>query len=215
VTAAWTTLGIAAEKVHVDFIAVLPRYEWRLEKRGDVDVGVEQKAGYRMQSNLHLAVESEAQAQAALARAFAEGVTDIIAFDYLSDELDAIKLKAREQALTAARTKADLLLAVLPDRPRVINLQERTDVRYPESMYQSFSNAYDEQVTPAYRSDVPFLRAYRPQNTYYRGLHSDSDIQPAELPMRPEISVVSTVRLYFESPSAQTTKGKKAKNKAE
>ncbi|MHB8972363.1 MAG: hypothetical protein ACYC3X_14045 [Pirellulaceae bacterium] len=63
-------------------------------------------------------------------------------------------------------------------------------------------NSYDEEVTPAVRSDVPFIRAYRPRNTYYRGLNHDGDVQAAGLPMQPEISVVSTVRLYFESPAA-------------
>lgn len=206
VTAAWTKQGVAPEKIHADFIAVLPRYEWQLEKRGDLDVGVEKKAGYRMQTNLHLAVDSEDRAQEALSLAFAEGVTDIIAFDYLNEDLDAIKVKAREQAIQAAQAKADMLLALLPDRPRLINLQERTDVRYPESMYQSFTNSYEESVTPAYRREVPFVRAFRPQNTYYRGLDSNSDIQPAELPMRPQISVVSTVRLYFASPAVQMRK---------
>ena len=43
----------------------------------------------------------------------------------------------------------------------------------------------------------------RPRNTYYRGLYTDGDMQPSELPMQPEISVISTVRLYFESPAAK------------
>lgn len=214
VTGAWKTLGIAPEKMHVDFIAVLPRYEWEIERRGNIEVGIEKKAGYRMQSNLHLAVETEARAQEAFTAAFEEGVTDIIAFDYLSDELDAIKIKAREQAVAAARAKADMLLSLLPDRPRLINLQEQSEVHYPQSLYRSFSNSYEENVTTTYRRDIPFVHAFRPKNTYYRGLNSESDVQPRELPMQPEISVVSTVRLYFESPAAEAGKepgkGKKA-----
>ncbi|MEQ8789663.1 MAG: SIMPL domain-containing protein [Pirellulaceae bacterium] len=206
VTAAWTKLGVAPENIHADFIAILPRYEFEIERRGDIEVGLEKKVGYRMQSNLHLAVESEARAEEALNSAFAEGVTDIIAFDYANDDLDAHKTKARAQAIEAAKAKADMLLALLPDRPAVINLQERTEVRYPQSMYESFERTYEESVTQAYRRDIPFVRAFRPQNTYYRGLDSDSDIQPAALPMRPEISVVSTVRLYFASPAALKAK---------
>ena len=107
----------------------------------------------------------------------------------------------------AARSKADMLLKALFDpRPAVINVQEHTTVRYPESLYDAFVNSYQEEVTPAWKSDLPFLRAYRPRNTYYRGLHSDGDVQDAGLPMQPEISVVSTVRLYFESPAASRPK---------
>jgi hypothetical protein len=70
-------------------------------------------------------------------------------------------------------------------------------------LYHSFTNSYDEDVTPTWRRDVPFIRAPRPQNTYYRGLYVDGDIQSGELPMRPEISVISTVRIYYRSPAVE------------
>ncbi|MHB8952668.1 MAG: SIMPL domain-containing protein [Pirellulaceae bacterium] len=203
----WSKLRIAPENMVEDFIAILPLHEWNLEKRGDSEVGVEQRVGFRMQTNIHLAVPNDATAPAALAAAFEQGVTDIIAFDYWSQELDAAKVQARDLALQAARSKSDVMLKTLfESRPAVINVQEQTTVRYPESLYHSFVNSYQEEVTPAWKSDVPFIRAYRPRNTYYRGLTSDGDVQAAGLPMQPEISVVSTVRLYFESPAAQRPK---------
>jgi uncharacterized protein YggE len=206
----WSKLRIAPENIVEDFIAVLPLHEWTLEKRGGTDVGVEQRVGFRMQTNIHLAVPNDATAPAALTAAFAQGITDIIGFDYWSQELDAVKVQAREQALKAARGKSDVLLKSLFDNPpAVINVQEQTTVRYPESLYHSFVNSYQEEVTPAWKSDMPFIRAYRPRNTYYRGLDSDGDIQAPGLPMHPEISVVSTVRLYFASPAAARPRPKK------
>ncbi len=203
----WSEMGIPAESIVEDFIAVLPMYEWNLEKRGGSDIGVERKAGYRMQTNVHLAVPNDANAAKAFTVAFEHGVTDIIAFDYWSKELNEFKLKARELAVNAARSKSDLLLTALFDAvPPVINVQEQTTVRYPESLYHSFVNTYDEVVQSGWRRDTPFIRAFRPRNTYYRGLYSDGDIQARELPMHPEISVVSSVRLYFESPAAKRAK---------
>ena len=200
----WTELGIPAGSIVEDFIAVLPVYEWNIEKRGDVEVGVEKLSSFRMQSNVHLAVPLNADTPKAFTVAFEHGVTDIIAFDYWSKELDEIKIKARAEAVKAARSKSDVLLAALfDDRPPVINVQEQTTVRYPESLYDSFVNTYQEEVTVPWRREIPFIRAYRPRNTYYRGLYIDGDIQPRELPMHPEISVISTVRLYFESPAAK------------
>ncbi len=205
--AAWSALGIAGNAIVEDFIAVLPQYEWTLEKRGDVDVATEQRTGYRMQTNLHLAASDQAQALVAMNLAFEEGVTDIIAFDYWSQELDETQRDVREQALSAARSKADALLGPLfDDRPPIINVQEQTSIRYPESLYHSFTNSYEEAVAPAPRRDVPLIRAARPQNTYYRGLFSAGDVLPPNLPMKPEISVVSTVRLYFQSPAARQEK---------
>ena len=160
-----------------------------------------------MQTNTHLAVPNDATAPASLQAAFELGITDIIAFDYWSRDLDENKKTARDQALKAALGKSDTLLgALFAKRPPIINMQEQTAVRYPESLYHSFENSYEEDVTPAWRRDVPFIRASRPRNTYYRGLYSDGDVQPRDLPMHPEISVVSTVRLYFQSPSIRNEK---------
>lgn len=215
-TEAWRKeLKIPAERIVVDFISVLPVYEWKMEKRGDTEVGVEQRAGYRMQTNMHLAVADDAAAQAALNRAFELNITDIIAFDYWSKELDAAKQQARAMALKAARGKADVLLAPIFEKtPRAINVQEQTVVRYPESLYHSFVAGYEEAVSQPTRRDVPFIRAIRPRNTYYRGLTAESDVQPVELPMKPEISVVSTVRLYYQSPSAEPEKKAEKKRRA-
>lgn len=198
----WTKQKILPEAIVVDFIAVLPRYEWKAEKREERSVLAEKKAGYRMQSNIHLAVPSDAAAMAALGAAFEQGVTDIIAFDYWSKELDAVKQQAREKAISAAKSKAEVLLALFPEKPPVINVQEQVEIHYPDSLYHSFTNAVEQEVIPDDWRNHTIFRAHRPKNTYYRGFYSDGDVQPRELPMKSEISVVSTVRVYYESPAA-------------
>lgn len=199
---AWGELKIREDDIVEDFIAILPMYEWELEKRETLEVGVEKKTGFRMQTNIHLSVPNDRTAPAALAAAFSEGVTDIIAFDYWSRELDDAKVKVRKEAVKAARAKSDTLLGALFDAiPQVINVREKTTVHYPKSLYESFENTLDQSVVPAWRREIRYIHAYRPQNTYYRGLFTDGDVQSRELPMRPEISVVSTVRLYFRPPA--------------
>lgn len=206
--ASWSKLGIADDDIVEDFIAVLPMYEWQLEKRDASEIGVEKKTGFRMQTNVHLAVPNDANAAKAFTTALEQGVTNIIAFDYWSKELDAFKLEARKLAVKAARSKSDVLLtAVFDTTPQVINVQEQTTVHYPDSLYHSFVNSHDEAMRPGWRRDIPFIHAHRPRNTYYRGLFSNGDVQATELPMHPEISVVSNVRLYFESPAAERSNG--------
>ncbi len=204
-TSAWRESGIASEDIVEDFIAVLPRYEFTIEKIRDQEVAVEKKVGYLLQTNMHLAVDDDAQAMMAINIAFENEVSDIIAFDYWNEELDELKVEARAQAVKAAREKAEVLLGALFDKlPPVINLRESTKVYYPESLYESFANSNDAEYQTSYsRRDIPQIRTFRPKNTYYRGLYLDADIQSKELPMRSEISVVSTVRLYFESPVAK------------
>jgi uncharacterized protein YggE len=209
--AAWSKIGIKPEKIVVDFIAVVPRYGWGIEKRGNTEIAIEKRIACRMQTNVHLAT-SEDQAQAAVSNAFEQGVTDIIGFDYWSKDLDEIKIKAREQAVKTARSKADMLLgAFFHDRPPAINVQEQTTVFYPESLYHTVGASAEENLRQAEKDGMPRIEAYRPKLTYYHGLTSDADVQPRELPMKPEISVVSTVRLYFKSPASEEVKPPKSK----
>lgn len=204
---AWAAIGVPADNIVEDFIAVLPQYAWEIEKDGDSEVGVEKKSGYRMQTNVHLSVPNDENASKVLAAAFKNGVTDIIAFDYWSKELDEIKVKARTLAVKAAKNKSETLLGELLEVvPPIVNVQEKTTIHFPDSLYHSFVNTNNEELANSWRREIPFIRAIRPRNTYYRGLNSAGDIQPLELPMKPEISVVSTVRLYFESPAAKHAK---------
>jgi uncharacterized protein YggE len=204
-TTAWQQAGMNQQDIVEDFISVLPRYEFEIEKIRNQEVAVEKKVGYLMQTNVHLAVKDDAGAMRAINLAFEHGVSDIIAFDYWSKELDQLKIKARAEAVTAARQKSDALLGTLfENKPPIINLQESTKVYYPESLYESFTNSSAAEYQTSYsRRDLPQIRMFRPRNTYYRGLYLDGDVQAKELPMRSEISVVSTVRLYFQSPVAK------------
>lgn len=207
--AAWIELGIDPDNMFEDFIAVLPRYDYEIQSLRGQEVAVEKKVGYLMQTNAHLAVASNAEAMRAIGVAFEQGVSDIIAFDYWSKELDEARERARAEAVQAARRKADVLLgALFEDRPPVINLQEDTRVYFPESLYESFVNTSDAEYRAGYsRRGVPEIRTFRPKNTYYRGLYPDADIQSKDLPMRPQISVVATVRLYFQSPAEPPDNG--------
>jgi uncharacterized protein YggE len=202
---AWSALNIPAKDVVEDFINVLPVYEWRLTDRDGQQVRIQQRKGYRMQSNLHLSVKTEKDAMEAINLAFQQGVTDIVTFDYWSSELDKQQAKARAAAVAAAQEKAKTLLAVFPDPPKVINIQESTAVFLPHSLYRTYENVLTEEVqyTSAWR-DKPAIRAFRPKMTFFQGLDSRSDKRPAGPAMRPEISVVSTVRIYYQSPADKT-----------
>jgi hypothetical protein len=52
--------------------------------------------------------------------------------------------------------------------------------------------------------DKPAIKAFRPKMTFFNGLQSESDQRPDQTAIRPEIAVVSTVRLYYESPAQKS-----------
>jgi uncharacterized protein YggE len=198
----WKAMGIQPQSMHRDFIAILPRYQWQIENQNGSEVAVERLAGYRMQVNLHVEAQGEEEANAVIEAAFAKEVTDIIAFDYWNPEIDELKEQTRREATNAAKAKAEPLFETLFNEiPRVVNVQTQTKTHFPESLYESFENAYSQSIDLPSRRNLPSINAWRPKNTYYRGLQSDGDITPAELRLKPEITVVSRVRLYYLSPA--------------
>lgn len=200
----WQQLGIRESDVVDDFIAVLPRFEFDIEKRQTGNVAIEKKSGFLMQSNLHVAVKTDEQAMQVIRVAFSNNVSDIIAFDYWNDQIDEIKKQARAAAIAVAKAKSDTILSVFDKRPALINVAESTQTVFPKTLYESFENSNDQKYSFGRSSrDTPVIRTFRPKNTYYRGLFFDGDLQPDQLPMKSEISVVSTVKLYYESPVAK------------
>lgn len=191
-----------------DYISLLPVYSWSVERQHEQQVMVEKQTGYVLQYNVHLRVRSEEQAQAAIARALQIGIGDVLAVDHWSNELDSAKVEAQKRALAEAQRKAALLLGALFDkRPRPINIHEHTVVRYPKDLYPSFQNARAAALQqPNWRTSLPSVTAFKPRNTYYHGFFEHVDTQANALPMSPEISVVSTVKLYFAAPATPKTK---------
>jgi uncharacterized protein YggE len=202
VESAWKTMGIPNDSIHRDFIAILPRYQWQIETQNGSEVAIERLAGYRMQVNMHVEAQGESEANAVIEAAFAHDVTDIIAFDYWNPEIDELKTQTLKEATAAAKTKGETMFAALFDEtPRVVNLQTQTKTHFPASLYESFENAYSETIDLPSRRNLPSMNAWRPKNTYYLGLQSDGDVTPNSLRLKPEITVVARVRLYYLSPA--------------
>ena len=157
-----------------------------------------------MQSNLHLVAPNEQRAMGSRPICIEQGVTDIITFDYWSSKLNQKKDEARELALEAAKRKSDSLLSLFDENPKLINLQENTAVFFPRDLYRTFENILEEEVGSSHAwRDLPSIKAFRPKMTFFDGLKSESDVRPLKIGTETEISVVSTVRLYFESPATK------------
>ncbi len=201
---AWKTLGIKDSKIVEDFISMLPRYEWVFEEKFGRQVAVQKLAGYRIQTNLHVAVKNEAEALKAVNLAFKQGVNDIVTFDYWSSKTDAAKRDARKKAIEAAKEKSETLLSVFDKPPLIINVLEETSVHNPQQLYQTFENKLAENYRGSWNSNIPQIWAFSPKQSFYKGLQSNVDVQADGLPMRPSIVVASEVQLYYQSPATKT-----------
>lgn len=202
-TAALGAVGVGADGVTVDFIAMLPTYGWQVEEQSGRQVAVEKLTGHRLQENVHVSVPDEAAARQVIGTAFAVGVSNVIAVDHWSSVLDGARQVAMEKALAAAQRKAVVLLAVFDTKPKAVNVSESTEVVRPDGMYVSFENAYAGAMSQPYSRDaLPSVAAFRPKNTFLRGFVGDVDVQSGAVPMEPYIAVVSTVRIHYRTPDA-------------
>ena len=194
--------GVDGSEITEDFISAIPKFEFLTKNESNETVLVESKTGYLMQTNLHVAVDSHQQAMKVIDAAFASGVTDLIGADYVAELGDA-KQSAIKKAVTAAKSKADLVLSGLFDKkPPIINVQEQTKVFYPADMYDSFENVSSQKFFSNYKNSLRRITAYRPQNTYFKGLKRAADQRDYKLAMTPEIVIESKVNLIYRSPAA-------------
>ena len=202
ITTALAALRIGKDKIFEDFISAIPRFEW-VESKGERDVLIETQTGYRMQTNLHIAVETNEQAMKVVEAALNSGLTDLIGVDYTAD-LTQAQNDARLGAIAAAKKKSEtLLIAIFDEKPKAINLQEQTQVRLPADMYDSFENVAANNLMTHYDDRRNRIFAYKPKNTYYAGQTKAADDKSYALPMKPEIVVESTVVIYYQSPSTR------------
>jgi len=193
--------GVAPTDVQVDFIGVLPVYDWKQETREGKSVLVEKLVAYRLQENVHVAVPDEEAARRVIELGLSKGVHDVITVEYSTKDASAKRREAMQTALATAKAKADVLLAAFEKRPPLANVTEETRVLEPSRLYQSFENSYDSAVEQNWREEIPRVHAFRPKNTFFAGYEGQVDTAATTPRMKPEISVVSTVVLYFESPA--------------
>ena len=207
ITAALAAIRIGKDKIYEDFISAIPRFEWI---EGEGDALIETQTGYRMQTNLHIAVETNEQAMKVVEAALNSGLTDLIGVDYTAD-LTQSQNDARLGAIAAAKKKSETLLSAIFDvQPKPINVQEQTQTRFPADMYDSFENVAAQDLAMRYDDRRNRVFAYRPKNTYYAGQTKAADDKSYALPMKPEIVVESTVVLYYQSPSTRVVVDQKS-----
>lgn len=209
------SLGIPSQNIVDDFIAVLPEYKYEVETMEGTKVAAERLYKFNMQSNLHIKVENDVQAMKAIREAFKQGVTDIIAFDYWSKELDDKKAEALSQAIVKTKAKSKLLMDETFEKSlEPINVTSATRVVMPDGLYQSFSNSYSQTLTQqryGKTRDLPVIKAVRPKNTYYKGYFNEfGDQHSPDVPMRSEITVVAEVEMHYASPVAKEYRQLKA-----
>lgn len=197
--------GLASDSVEVDFIGMLPVYDWKQEQRDGQSILIERLVARRLQENVHVAVPDEAAARRIVELALDHDVTDVIAVDYWCRNADEKRREALAAAYAEAQAKAKLLLAGFATPPPCANVEEETKLLTPRELYRSFENAYEGELRTQWNDNVPRVHAPRPKNTFYEGFRSDVDRGATGSALKPEISIVSTVALYFESPAHART----------
>ncbi len=209
--AAFTQAQVPDGNVHIDFIAMLPVYDWEEVEEAGRKVARERLSGWRLQENVHVAVGTQEQLDTIKRLAREVGVFDVLAVDYASSDVEKHRTRALEAALAVAKAKAAILLAQFGTPQKLVNVTERTVTVPPHAQYRSFESANTARMERHFRDETPRVFAVRPKNTLYEGYTADVDRPGGTLPMRPQICVVSSVKLYYESPEKVEAAGEAKK----
>ena len=191
--------------VQRDFIALSPVYTWKSEEFSGKRALVERRTGYRLDENLHVHVRDLDTLPSVRAAALDNGASDLIAFEYGAEGLDAMRDEALAQALATAKRKAELLLGETFGelQPAPINVRERVTVHAPADLYETYTATGTAQSPYGYLGDLPRIPAARPLTTYYRGFDQDVDVRGGGLALRTEFSIVGRVWLYYGAPGRE------------
>ena len=205
VVTALSAIGVASTDIQRDFIALTPVYTWESEELSGQRVLVERRTGYRIDENLHVHVRDLGALPSVRAAAVDNGASDLIAFEYGAEGLDAVRNAALTEALAAAKRKAELLLGETfgASRPAPINVREQVTVHAPADLYETFTATGTTQSRYGYLGDLPRISAVRPLTTYYRGFDRDVDVRGGGLALRTEFSIVGRVWLYYGAPGRE------------
>lgn len=159
--------------------------------------------GYRMQTNLHVLCKDEQQALDVMDAAFEAGVNDIISFDYWHSDIDKYKKEALKLAIEEAKAKANVLLSVFDEKPKLLNVHSGSTILYPETLYRTIENDAKNSMPSVPRTwrDYAKISSFRPKTTFYAGPKGYHDRSPARPAMHPEIAVSSSVTLTYGTPA--------------
>ncbi|MCP3916048.1 MAG: SIMPL domain-containing protein [bacterium] len=206
VTTALSAIGVATGDMQRDFISITPLYTWEGEEISGKRALVERRTGYRLDENLHVHVRDLGTLAAVRTAALESGASDLIAFEYGTEGLDAARNTALAAALAAAKGKAGLLLgeAFGASRPTPINVRETVTVHAPADLYETYTATGTAPKNYGYLGDLPRIPAARPLTTYYRGFDQDVDVRGGRLAMRTEFSVVARIWLYYGAPGRES-----------
>lgn len=146
--------GIAETDIKTTNYNLYPKY--RYEERictglGYCPPGEQIQDGFTASQMVEVKVRETEEAGKLIAGVGQRGATNISGLQFIVDDLEAVKIQAREQAITDARAKAEVLADNLG--VRITGLagynEDSSDYDYPESRYMTMeAQAMDEMVAP-------------------------------------------------------------------
>ncbi|MBC2593935.1 SIMPL domain-containing protein [Ruficoccus amylovorans] len=101
-------LGVEDKDIKTDYLSVEPRYEWRNSENVFT--------GYFSRNGFVVTLKDKAQLERVVDAALAAGVNYVHGVEFETSELRKYRDQARQEAITAAREKAEALTAALGSR---------------------------------------------------------------------------------------------------
>ncbi len=138
VTFALGKMGIAPTDIHVDAVAMVPTYAYKLEEKKFSKRSTEVPVGFEMKKNIHILFKHHRLLDAIISEmAFAE-VYDLVKVDYNIDGIQSYYEELRQAALSVIQTKQDTYSA-LKLHLDIYSMSDGFNTVYPIERYKSYT----------------------------------------------------------------------------
>jgi uncharacterized protein YggE len=165
-------LGIAADDLHVDFIAQNKIYGFEVVE----DVAREKLTGFELKKNVSIRYRDPLLLDRLVAVAGQSQIFDLIKVDYVVADVERVHERLAEEAAQIVKHKtaryARLLGAAVQGPPQVY--AERTAVYYPAEMYDSYTAYESEDLATSHVRQKYVVQSARKSRTFFfHGLDAD------------------------------------------
>jgi uncharacterized protein YggE len=171
-TGAVRGLGIAAEDVHIDFIAQNKIYGFEIVE----DIAREKLTGFELKKNVSIRYRDPALLDRLVTAAGQAQIFDLIKVDYLVDDAERIQERLMEEAAGIVKQKIgryEKLLGVKVQGPPQV-YAERPAVYFPTEMYDAYTAHESEEIATSHvRQRYAVQSARKSRTFFFHGLDGD------------------------------------------
>jgi uncharacterized protein YggE len=198
VTALSTLAGIPKEKTYVDFISLVPTFEFEVEKKLFSKNASEIPTGYELSKTIHIPYQRSGQLDLIMMAAAKGEIYDLVKVDYIVSDIQAIYDTLRTVAVDLINQKREAYekMGFTFDQAKWAILADDVVSTYPTERYKSYS-AFSSSAL-GYDKFKKVEKVKKNQSYYYDKInYNDFDLVINPTVVEPAVQFLYTLKVMF------------------